>query len=71
MSETTRLVPGHTLVGEGAPHDNRGYRIGHWSLGVSGCGRGRCSCGALSPVMQSANQRKQWHREHKAEVSER
>lgn len=66
-------VPGHTLRAEGAPHvvDETGevvrvYRA--WGS-VGGFGRGLCSCGELSPLLDSAHKRKQWHREHKAEVA--
>lgn len=59
-------VYGHGLVGEGAPHDEQRHRVGRWSV-TAGEGRGLCQCGALSSVLLSANQRKAWHRQHKAE----
>lgn len=31
-------------------------------------GHGKCSCGALSGLLPSNNQRKAWHRLHKAEI---
>jgi hypothetical protein len=37
--------------------------------GWSRTGRGECSCGERSPVLESNAARKRWHREHKAEVS--
>lgn len=65
---TGQPLKGHGLWFEGAPHDDHGKRIG-WR-GVSGEGRARCSCGALSEPLPSASQRKAWHRTHKAEVVE-
>ena len=59
-------VHGHTLRSEGAPHREDRSRIG-WN-GTAGKGRGLCSCGALSDVLPSASQRKQWHREHKQTI---
>jgi hypothetical protein len=67
-----RYTP-HGLVFEGAPHGDNGERLfigrGRFWGGVGGEGRGKCACGALSPVLPSAVKRKAWHREHKAEVS--
>lgn len=67
-------VKGHTLAFEGAPHAvNESGQVRrvwtHWTGGVGGFGRGYCSCGALSDLLDSAAKRRQWHREHKAEVS--
>ena len=66
-------IKGHTLRFEGAPHvvaeDGRVVRVYGSYGGVSGFGRGLCSCGALSDLLDSAHQRKKWHREHKAEVA--
>lgn len=58
----------HTLVAEGAPHNDFGVRIhkGYGYPGVGGPGRAKCSCGQLSEVLPSAYQRKAWHRAHKA-----
>ena len=68
-------VPGHTLAFEGAPHlvteTGSVSRIWKYHGGVSGTGRGLCSCGAMSDLLESAHQRKKWHRAHKAEVSHR
>jgi hypothetical protein len=61
----------HTLRFEGAPHDDKGFRItiGRFPYGVGGEGRAKCSCGALSEVLPSANRRRSWHRSvHKAEI---
>lgn len=58
------IVPGHTLLFEGAPFDNSKRRIG-WT-GTGGVGYGVCSCGYASRwEYSSAAQRKQWHHEHK------
>lgn len=57
----TRLS-GHTLRHEGHPYDSHGLLVG------GRVGRAMCSCGALSPWLDSNNQRKRWHNAHKAEV---
>ena len=66
-------VSGHALKNEGAPflHAEGGRLIrasGPYG-GVSGEGRGVCTCGAISDVLASATQRRKWHRAHKAEVT--
>ena len=60
-------VPGHELVSEGAPFnaDGRSSYPTRWMGGTGGTGRGRCSCGALSDVVDSGAKRKSWHRGHK------
>lgn len=63
-------LSGHELVNEGAPHDSKGRRFGIYGYSTAGEGRGKCSCGKLSPVLNSGNQRKAWHREHKEEIRE-
>ncbi len=68
--KTTRLA-GHSLVGEGAPHNDLGVRLrGEYSYGHEKTpgGRGQCSCGALSDVVTTRAARKRWHAEHKAEI---
>lgn len=64
-------VAGHGLRSEGAPFlvSETGdiVRVGGW--GVGGRGRAWCECGELSPICDSAGQRRQWHRDHKAEVT--
>lgn len=57
MKANTRLA-GHELRNEGRVYDPHGY--------VQSTGVSRCSCGDLSPVLESAAARKRWHREHKA-----
>jgi hypothetical protein len=60
-------VPGHELQHDGAPHDDDG-RVIPPGTRTSGDGRARCSCGTSSQVMVSGTRRRQWHREHKAQV---
>lgn len=71
MAAELRVVKGHGLWCEGAPHDENGKRIlhGRGYQGVGGEGRAACRCGALSEVLPSAYKRKQWHAVHKAEVA--
>ena len=66
MTKPNTEVKGHGLMYEGAPHDENGDRAGY--RGVSGVGRAFCKCRAKSPILPSANQRQQWHREHKAAI---
>ena len=65
-------MTGHALAYEGAPHDEQGQRIheGRFPYGVGGEGRAKCACGEMSDVLPSAYKRKQWYREHRAEVVE-
>lgn len=58
--KNTRLA-GHGLIGEGKA-------LGTYSLGVSGPGRGGCSCGARSGYLESSGKRRAWHASHKDEV---
>ena len=58
-------LSGHELQYEGAPYDAKGRPVNTLYGGSAGDGRAKCSCRALSPVLSSANKRKQWHREHK------
>lgn len=61
------LVKGHTLVTEGAPfaidENQQVVKVRDGTMG-----RGLCSCGAMSDIVAFRNERKQWHREHKARV---
>jgi hypothetical protein len=62
-------VAGHTLISEGAAHDDSGRRIGY-SVPFGTAGRGKCSCGTLSEPLPSTGARKRWHRDvHKPERS--
>lgn len=63
-------MPGHTLVAEGAAHTQEGRRAirNSWNT-TSGVGRGLCSCGDTSEVLQTAAARKAWHRQHKHDVA--
>jgi hypothetical protein len=63
-------VRGHGLISEGAPYDADGQRIWVHGLGHGGAGRGKCSCGALSPGLSSQPQRRQWHDQHKRDIAE-
>ena len=68
----SQRVPGHTLRLEGAPYDEDGRLLTNgWNASPRGAGCGKCSCGALSDVLPSANARKQWHRDHKDRVRRR
>lgn len=69
MSATSQRVRGHFLRHEGAAFDEHGRRVFDYAYGYAGGeGRGLCSCGDLSEVLNSIGQRKAWHREHKGEV---
>jgi len=65
------VVRGHGLMYEGAPHDALGRRISKSWLkgGVSGTGRAKCACGALSTSLPSAYKRKEWHRDHRRSLA--
>jgi hypothetical protein len=69
---TSRVLPGHALQREGAPHDANGAPLTAYYYGRRGGeGRAKCQCGTLSEILDSARQRKQWHREvHKPEIRE-
>jgi hypothetical protein len=62
------IVPGHGLVSEGLPHDDEGYPLIRNGFSHGGTGRAKCSCGTLSEILDSANKRKQWHRDHKNQI---
>lgn len=66
-------VVGHSLRSEGAAFYDfvGGGTARRGSNSTSGKGFALCSCGARSPIFESANQRKAWHRSHKAEVAVR
>lgn len=59
-------VEGHTLWYEGAVHDASGLVV--LPIRRGGRGRGRCSCNALSEMLDSGAARRRWHRRHKQEV---
>jgi hypothetical protein len=62
-------LSGHELIGEGAAYDAKGkYRVQEIWGGTAGTGKGKCSCGALSPELTSGTKRKAWHRAHKDEL---
>ena len=74
------IVRRHGLAAEGAAFTDepdpdwppRQWWRGQWWWvncgGVSGVGRGLCSCGAASDALPSAAARKAWHRKHKADI---
>ena len=67
------IVPGHGLMGEGAAYtvDTRGRVIRLLHNTVGGFGRAACSCGVFSDkLLLSSTARREWHRQHKAEVLE-
>lgn len=64
---TSKRVSGHTLRSEGRAFTSEGKLPPYRTY----LGHGKCSCGALSPELNSDGQRKAWHREHKAEVTSR
>lgn len=53
------------LAGHELPNEGRAYNAGNWIVRV---GATRCSCGEVSPILQSATARKRWHRQHKDDV---
>lgn len=64
-------IKGHGLSGEGHDvHREDGSRIRYPEYrNGSRIGCARCSCGELSPLLSSDNQRKKWHRDvHKPAV---
>lgn len=63
-------LSGHELLSEGAPFvkEGRHSHLARSSYGTGGTGRGKCSCGALSEVLDSGTKRKAWHRGHKDEI---
>lgn len=61
---------GHTLVAEGKPFDRWGVRL-YPEVGPDGhrlSGRALCSCGKMSPILESDRARIRWHADHKKEV---
>ena len=70
FNPSTRLA-GHSLWSEGWPVEaTPGHGVGWRSMSHrSGAGRALCECGEMSPVLDSVNKRKRWHKEvHKPEV---
>lgn len=70
MPDTSTRLPGHGLYAEGKACDPDQ----HYAYMMTGekTGRGLCSCGEQSPVLDSDNARRRWHREvHKPEVREK
>lgn len=68
MADALR-VAGHTLQAEGAAYEQRASSAQWWRVtwlgGTGGVGRGLCSCGDVSEVLDSGAARRAWHRTHK------
>lgn len=64
------IVPGHSLVAEGAPFkmDPRGEPVRIKWNSTAGPGRALCSCALISPELSTAAARKRWHETHKLNV---
>ena len=58
-------LDGHTIEINGAPHASDGSRI-VLARGAHATGRGKCSCLAMSSVLETGAARRSWHRTHKA-----
>lgn len=62
-------LAGHELMDEGAAFFKEGrYILRAYANTTGGAGLARCSCGALSEVLDSGAKRKAWHRGHKDEI---
>lgn len=62
-------LAGHELLAEGAAFFKQGRHILRaYTNRTGGVGFARCSCGALSEVLDSGAKRKAWHRGHKDEL---
>ena len=62
-------LKGHALWNGGKPYEPGGEEEEAWVLVRRGwAGRGVCSCGEVSAVLDSDNARKRWHAEHKSAV---
>lgn len=82
MSDGPAIRTRHGLRNEGAPFHVSGCDLHHplctgrspddapgraRGQGVSGSGHAVCACGETSGHLSSGQQRKAWHRQHKAE----
>jgi hypothetical protein len=62
-----RIVNGNRLAGHGLRHEGKTRDVfGSWASNAAG--PGRCSCGMWSPNLPNTAKRKQWHRDHKADL---
>lgn len=69
MSPKNTRVAGHELQFEGAAYVRTGnYYSRLLMASTGGRGVGKCSCGAVSEMLDSGNKRKQWHRGHKTAI---
>lgn len=69
------LLLGHTLWAEGKgygayPCVSCSPAMAYDRIGTGGPGHARCSCGAVSPHLDSGTKRKAWHRAHKQQIRE-
>ena len=60
-------LAGHTLRSEGAPFASSGPVV-TYRVRSTWIGKGMCSCGAMSDVLDSNAKRKKWHRDHKDDI---
>ena len=68
----TLPIAGHALANEGAAYTAEGEyaRTDRYWIVTAGQGYGKCECGAISPKAGGRKYRREWHRQHKAEVRE-
>jgi hypothetical protein len=60
--------PTTRLAGHGLRYEGRVGMGGMLLPNPNGYGRGQCECGMDSPLLKNTARRKQWHREHKANI---
>lgn len=63
MTAATRLA-GHALRLYGNPFESDGTPASIYSR----IGHARCECGAMSGVLTTQGDRREWHREHKQQI---
>ena len=68
----TLPIAGHAIAHEGAAFTAEGEyaRADRSWIGTAGQGYAKCECGAMSPEIGGRKYRREWHRQHKAEVRE-
>jgi hypothetical protein len=67
MSRLQRVL-GHTLDANAGAHDEHGQPLPPVGRNGKAIGRAKCSCGELSPDLESGPARTAWHRDHKLDV---
>lgn len=65
-----RQMP-HTLKYAGAPYDDQAQLIDPINKTTSGPGRALCSCGIISPELESGAARREWFKDHRAKYEPR